>query len=193
MATTETTKHCSKCKADLPVGEFNKRAANKDGLCGHCRECDNRRGKKYREEHQAEIRQKKREYNATKHGREVNYRGVTKYRATERGQKVYRQAKRKYQATLKGRLGQIFSDMNHRCNNLKNRNYKYYGGRGILNKFTLDGFRDYVTNDLGINSIEQIQGLQIDRIDNDGHYEKGNIRFVTPEVNVNNRRCSKKS
>jgi len=30
--------------------------------------------------------------------------------------------------------------------------------------------------------------LEIDRINNDGHYERGNLRFVTRAENVNNRR-----
>ncbi|KKK99325.1 hypothetical protein LCGC14_2633830, partial [marine sediment metagenome] len=71
--------------------------------------------------------------------------------------------------------------------------YKNYGGRGIENKFkSLDDFRCYVTDFLGITEFEQIKGLQIDRIDNDGDYKPGNMRFVTAKVNSNNRRNSKR-
>ena len=46
----------------------------------------------------------------------------------------------------------------------------------------------YVIDELRVDP----RGLQIDRIDNDGHYEKGNIRFVTCVENNNNRCNSKK-
>lgn len=110
------------------------------------------------------------------------------YQTTERGREFGHRTNRRYRATLKGRLGNIFHGMDRRCTDPNYIHYKYYGGRGIQNKFgPLDEFRAYVRDDLGITILEQIEGLQIDRIDNDGHYEPGNIRFVTREVNINNR------
>ena len=93
----------------------------------------------------------------------------------------------KYRKTVVGCLRICFVSLKHRCNNPNNRAYKHYGGRGIQNKFkNSDDFVDYVVNELRVDP----RGLQIDRIDNDGHYEKGNIRFVTAKVNSNNRRNS---
>ncbi len=109
------------------------------------------------------------------------------YKNSKHGQKKIKEQREKYYATIKGHLSRVFFHMNSRCNAPKTHNYYRYGGRGIQNKFTLDEFRSYIINDLGITSIEQIRGLQIDRIDNDGHYEEGNIRFVTRKVNRNNR------
>lgn len=81
----------------------------------------------------------------------------------------------------------VFHNMNHRCNNSNDIGYKYYGGRGIQNKFKLfDNFKNYVINELQIDP----RGLDCDRIENNGHYEKGNIRFVTRKENLNNRRNS---
>ncbi len=90
--------------------------------------------------------------------------------------------RKEYYATLKGHLGRVFNGMNQRCNNPKIHNYSRYGGRGIQNKFVPpDEFRNYVIDELGITCIEQIKGLHIHRIDNDGHYEIGNIKFLTPD------------
>lgn len=114
------------------------------------------------------------------------------YRQTNHGRGVSRENIRRYYNTLGSRLRRIFHHLEGRCNSPNDISYKNYGGRGIQNKFkSLDAFREYVINELGITSIDQIQGLQIDRINNDGHYEPGNIRFVTPKVNSNNRRDSK--
>ena len=71
-----------------------------------------------------------------------------------------------------------------RCKYPHSASYKYYGGRGIKCKFkSFDEFFDYVLNELDILSGKEIENLQIDRIDNGGHYEPGNIQFITPVEN----------
>ena len=111
-------------------------------------------------------------------------------------QKKYRQEHKvevaerykEYCHTINGYLRNCFGSMKQRCNNLKNKSYKNYGGRGIRCLFkSSQEFVDYVVNELKVDP----RGLQIDRIDNDGHYEPGNIRFVTCKVNNNNRRDNK--
>ncbi len=89
-----------------------------------------------------------------------------------------------YRATIAGHLRQVYYDMKRRCNDLRMHNYYRYGGRGIRCEFkSPNEFIDYIVNDLRIDP----RGLQIDRIDNDGHYEKGNVRFVTVKENRHNR------
>lgn len=100
-----------------------------------------------------------------------------------------REYDKRYRQTLTGYLKQIYRGMKKRCTNPNRHNYKWYGGRGIENRFlTSDQFVDYVIKKLGITEFEQVRGLQVDRVDNNGDYEPGNIRFVTAKVNANNRR-----
>ena len=78
----------------------------------------------------------------------------------------------------------MFNHINQRCNNPAIHNYSRYGGRGITNNFkSSDEFIDYIVYDLKVDP----RGLQIDRINNDGHYGEGNIRFVAAKENNNNR------
>ncbi len=76
-----------------------------------------------------------------------------------------------------------FNNMKQRCNNPKNSAYKYYGSRGIQVKFkTSREFILYIVNVLGYDTLEkfkELHDLVIHRINNDGHYEKGNIEFLT--------------
>lgn len=91
---------------------------------------------------------------------------------------------RVYGQTVKGHLRSTFNSMKQRCHNPKMHNYHRYGGRGIKTKFkNVNEFIDYVLNELKADP----RGLTIDRINNDGNYEPGNIRFVTMKVNRNNR------
>lgn len=61
-----------------------------------------------------------------------------------------------------------------RCRNEKEAGFAHYGGRGIEFRFTsYEEFLDYMGR-------KPTQRHSIDRIDNDGHYEKGNVRWATP-------------
>ena len=74
-----------------------------------------------------------------------------------------------------------------RCENPNDPNYPRYGARGIRFEFpsvTEAGL--YLISKFGIPSRE----LELDRIDNDGNYAPGNIRFVTRQENVGNRQIT---
>lgn len=67
-----------------------------------------------------------------------------------------------------------------RCRNPSNPSYKYYGGRGI--QFNYTSFESFLS-DVGCKPSSK---HKLDRIDNDGHYEIGNVKWSTnTESNLN--------
>lgn len=84
----------------------------------------------------------------------------------------------------------IWRDIKKRCNNKNHKSYKDYGGRGIkLYKEwenDLVQFIDYVSKLENANN----NGYSIDRIDNDGNYEPGNVKWSTPEEQMRNTRAT---
>lgn len=79
-----------------------------------------------------------------------------------------------------------------RCTNENSSNYAYYGGRGITVDPVWKGsfleFQAYVKK-IHPNYLELLDlRYQIDRIDNNGNYEPGNIRLVTALENCLNKR-----
>ncbi len=158
---------CLKCGETLPATTkyFHRDSRARCGLQSKCKQCC----MKYNRQHRKEMAKYNREYRRKYH------------------KKLAEQKKRDY-STLKGYLGYIYRVMKQRCVNPNRHNYHRYGGRGIKNKFkSLNDFRNYVVNGLGITDMSQIKGLRMDRINNDGHYEPGNIRFITNKENCNNR------
>lgn len=86
------------------------------------------------------------------------------------------------------RLYYVANTLMQRCNNPKNTKYHRYGGRGI--KCLLGNtLKEVYRNLLKIEGYKE--GLQIDRIDNNGHYELGNLRWVDRVTNSHNREISK--
>ena len=109
--------------------------------------------------------------------------GQREYQRSEVGNTYHKKYRQQYYFTIDGYLRFIFGSMKQRCSDPKAHNYHRYGGRGIKVCFTSDEFVDYVMNKLQVDP----RGLTIDRIDNNGNYEPGNIRFVTAKINQQNR------
>jgi hypothetical protein len=87
----------------------------------------------------------------------------------------------------------IWKQIKTRCFNENNHGYKHYGARGITLSPDLISdflsFQQYVITlpNFNENNIGR-DGITLDRYDNNGNYEKGNLRWVTMEIQTRNRR-----
>jgi hypothetical protein len=82
----------------------------------------------------------------------------------------------------------VWSGMLARCRNSRNKDFPRYGARGIR------VWADWAVFETFIYDLEQEIGRRpspqhsLDRINNDGHYEPGNIRWATVSEQARNRR-----
>jgi hypothetical protein len=98
----------------------------------------------------------------------------------------------KYGTTHHGMSGTkiygIWEAMKQRCLNFNDKGYVNYGGRGIT------VFEDWMSPipfiEWAINNGYK-EGLEIDRINNNGNYEPNNCRFVSTPINGANQRKRK--
>lgn len=89
----------------------------------------------------------------------------------------------------------VWRNMKRRCNDPKNKSYKYYGGRGILvcdRWLNYENFEDDMYDEYGYyieSTLERRNtSCTLDRIDNSSNYCKENCRWVSQKVQCNNKR-----
>jgi hypothetical protein len=83
----------------------------------------------------------------------------------------------------------IWHNIKQRCLNPRNPGWPNYGGRGIRICERWLCFDNFL-QDVGPRPAQQPGRalLSLDRINNDGHYEPGNVRWATQKEQCNNRR-----
>lgn len=99
--------------------------------------------------------------------------------ATHYDQDIFRKKKPLYRT---------WQSMKSRCYDSNTRDYNLYGGRGItVCERWLNSYDDFVA-DMGVRP----EGMTLDRINPDGNYEPGNVRWATPKEQITNRRAEAK-
>lgn len=95
---------------------------------------------------------------------------------------------------MKHRLYPRYRNMINRCYNVKSPRYGDWGGRGISVhpewKNLMDGFEKFAAYMEALPNAYG-KGLSMDRIDNDGNYEPGNLRWANGTTQNRNRRNNK--
>ena len=77
-----------------------------------------------------------------------------------------------------------YKDAKQRCGNPGDAAYENYGGRGI--KFLFNSFKEFWEE----MEDSYSPGLTLDRKENNGNYEPGNVRWATWTEQANNKRTS---
>lgn len=78
-----------------------------------------------------------------------------------------------------------YAHAKERCNNPHDKRYADYGGRGIEFRFT--SFEEFFA-EVG---TKPARNYRIDRIDNEGHYEVGNVKWSTHQESARNTRANR--
>jgi len=149
------TKICTKCKIEKSLSEFYKDKQKKDGLTSICKICH----KKYYKDNFNSISDYKKLYH-TKNLLKINNHNKNYY-------KEYPWKK-------------VFASIKYRCNNSNCKQHKNYGGRGIKCLITADELKKLWFRD----KAYLMKKPSIDRINNDGHYEYDNCRFIEHTQNI---------
>jgi hypothetical protein len=90
------------------------------------------------------------------------------------------------------KLYRAWAQMKVRCYDETRRSWKDYGGRGIVvSERWLESFDNFFADMLAAGLADPPWGSKFDRIENNGNYEPGNVRWVDDFVSNRNKRRTK--
>lgn len=88
----------------------------------------------------------------------------------------------------RSKLYSLWASMLRRCDNPKQETYRFYGGRGVKVgeewRTSFVSFAAYIDAHMGPCP----PGMSLDRIDSDGDYRPGNVRWATAKQQRANQR-----
>ena len=190
--TTARACRCCTCMRWLPSECFNRSAAKPNGLYPICKECRRvarlremelhpervrariKRGEaRYREKHREELQARDRARTADR---------SEDQRALKREQRARRRKEWPESYILHG--------LKQRCRDVNHVSYAEYGGRGIRVSAEFDG-KHGLERFLAELGRRPSCSASVDRIDPNGHYEPGNLRWATPTEQARNKRSNR--
>jgi hypothetical protein len=176
------TKRCTKCGEEKAVSEFHRERCRADGLRPQCRACTNSKNAA----RAAVNRDRKRAYDRERRTR-LGEQLLERKRASNRKYRERRCAEERLRR-LRCPERTIWNSMKARCGNPRNAAFSRYGGRGIsVCARWRDSFECFLA-DMGARPSPQ---HSLDRIDVDGNYEPGNVRWATCVEQARNKRSSR--
>jgi hypothetical protein len=165
-ASRQQHKKCVKCGHDKPLSDYTFPHAREASYCRGCR-IQIKREDRYR--HGAEPIEQRRARAAARKAEQEKQRAARRARRPPGSIPIGKRYQKEYFA---------WNDMKKRCLNPRHPKYPCYGGRGIsICALWRNSFPAFL-NDVGPCPDKR---LSIDRINNDGNYEPGNVRWATSE------------
>lgn len=185
-----TVHHCAKFSTNVNIRE-NK--YNLISLCHKCHLSIANKEKKYEARFKAIARRNEANYRKNKKTKEEILNAQRAHQVLPDGFEGFKYKTEDEITKIKAQeyfMTKMYRMMKARIFNKGSNAYKNYGGRGIkMHKEWVDDFKafeKYILEELG----DRPEGATIDRINNEGHYEPGNLRWATAEVQGQNRRTT---
>ena len=181
-------KKCKKCDSERHWNTFGQ------AICGKCRRSYEKGWVSENREHVDSYNEQYRSSNKEKISLQTK-----SYR--EKNSSKLRKSRLAYTSSF-DREYWVWKAMNARCYNPNSRQYKDWGGRGISVHSTWRrdaalsmkenypkylAYKKYIDDVLGPRPSDS---HSVDRINNNGNYEPGNLRWATKEEQANNKRTS---